>query len=607
MNPTIDRALREARTTLLAGDARAARRSLLELHEKHPGNTAILGALAKVEEKVSGQKARPFGAAHMKRIMALRAQRQLPLAIEEMVSYAFLNLTSPLARNTLGALYMEAGLPEPALPHLAAAVKADPAFRDARMNLAVALLKLDRAPEAAGQLEAVLQKSPDHVPALRMLADAYERTRGTAATADIYRRLAQLLPDSQEIRLALAQATAFSDDNAEAVARMTRHVEEHPQDHRSMVNLGNVLSGQGRMAEAEALFRRAIAVSPRAPTAYFNLGRTITFRPDDPALPGLFALQDDRSLPLNEQVSARFAAAKAHEDLGDADASFANLAEGNRLRRGMVSYSTAGAAAELDDILTRFAPGTPALPAGALSPARRRPIFVLGMMRSGTTLTEQILSSHSQIYGAGEMETMNMLMWEGMQAGPGPFDAARLAHVRQAYLQDLDRLPGDEPFVVDKMPANFRCIGLIAKTLPEAKIIHMRRDPVAVCWSIYKTFFTIQSIGYAWDMTEVAEYYRLYERFMQRIAQDYPGLVLDVDYQELTEDPQSVVRRMLDFVGLPFEEACLAPQLNTRAVRTASSRQVRSGIYKGSSSKWRGFEKHMGPLLEALGEGATSA
>ena len=153
---------------------------------------------------------------------------------------------------------------------------------------------------------------------------------------------------------------------------------------------------------------------------------------------------------------------------------------------------------------------------------------------------------------------------------------------------------------MDKLPANFRFIGLIRKALPEARIVHLRRDPVAVCWSNYKTYFNAQNIGYAWDLQEVAGYYRLYEDFMEKMALEYPWQILTVDYAALTETPEPVIRGILDFCGLPFEEACLRPQENTRAVRTASVRQVRSGIYKGSNSKWRGFETHMGPLLQAL-------
>lgn len=606
MSQTIDRTLRDARQALKAGQARQARRLLLEAHERFPMNSRILSDLRALETKVSGLPATPFGPAHVKRIMALRAAKRMAEAIEEMVSYAFLNLESPLARGVLGGLYLEAGHPEAALPHLKAALRADPSHVEARVQLAVTLTRLNRHPEAMEHLETVLQAMPDHILALKVKVDVCQRTIGPAAAEEPLRRLARLMPDDEQIRIALAGAVAVKQDGGEAEKILQDYLDTNSTDFRAMVNLGNMRLNQGRMSEAEALFRKAVAVEPKAAFGYFNLGRTVTFQPGDPALPGLMALADDRTIPVDEQVAAQFAASKALEDLGDVDASFARLAEGNRLRRSQSSYHIRQDEALLRDIAGRFAAHQPPLDAAGLTVHPRRPVFVVGMMRSGTTLAEQILSSHSQVHGAGELETMNRLMLEEMARQPGPLDQAALKRVREAYLTDIASLPGQQPVVIDKMPANFRAIGLIAKAIPEARFIHMRRDPVAVCWSIYKTLFTLHTIGYAWDLTEVGQYYRLYEGFMQAIEAQYPGMVLHVDYKELTETPEPVIRRMLDYCGLPFEAACLSPEKNDRAVRTASVRQVRSGIYTGSTSKWRGFEKHMGPLLEALKQPATS-
>ena len=316
----------------------------------------------------------------------------------------------------------------------------------------------------------------------------------------------------------------------------------------------------------------------------------------------MLALTDDPVLTVDDQVALHFGLAKAFEDIGDADQSFAHLQRGNDLRATQVSYHIDQDRDLLADLRQRFAVGAgPALvahPGLAL-----RPVFVLGMMRSGTTLMEQILSSHPMVHGAGELEVLPQLAAQEMAGKAGPLDEAALQRIRQGYLQALAEQAGGKAVVVDKLPANFRVIGLIRKALPEARILHMRRDPVAVCWSIYKTYFTNVTIGYAHSLPDTIAYYDLYQSMMDDWRADYPDGFLDVDYEALTRNPEPTIRTVLDYCELPFDAACLSPQDNQRSVRTASVRQVRSGIYQGSSGKWRAFEPHLAQLIDHFRKG----
>lgn len=603
MSSSVDRAIRDARAALRAGNARAGRRILLEALERFATNARLQEALAELESRVSGLPARIFGPPHVKRILQLRASGTMNEAVEEMVALALLNPANPNARNVLGRLYIDAGQPQAALPHLLAATRADPAFREARVNLAAALLDLGRTEEAVGHLDKVLAAHPGFPPALDLRGRALIVLERHAEAADSYRRLLDLRPDDAEVMLSLSTALSAIDAGDEAAELLEKLIARDPRDHRARNNLGNIRLAQGRLDEAEAHFRAAIAVTPRSGNAYYNLSRTVRFREGDPAIAAMQTLAADRTLEGDERVSLLFALSKALEDLGEVDESFAALAEGNRTKRaGLTSYSLDQDRARLDMLARRFGADAPGLDPAGLPAPPVIPIFVVGMMRSGTTLTEQIISAHSQVHGAGELRHLGAAAGAELEGSDGPLDTAALLRIRNRYLTDLATLSRGAPHAVDKMPSNFRYTGLIRKALPEARIIHLRRDPVAVCWSNYKTLFSAQAIGYAWDMHEVAGFYRLYEAFMERMAQEFPGQFLTVDYAALTETPEPVIRGILDFCGLPFEEACLRPEDNTRAVRTASVRQVRNGIYKGSNTRWKGFEKHMGPLLDAFAQ-----
>jgi hypothetical protein len=223
------------------------------------------------------------------------------------------------------------------------------------------------------------------------------------------------------------------------------------------------------------------------------------------------------------------------------------------------------------------------------------------MMRSGTTLMEQILSAHSQVYGAGELGFLGRAVLAEMHKDAGPLDRAAMARIRDNYLTRINDLPGTAPFIIDKMPSNFAMVGVILRALPEARIIHMQRDPIAVCWSIYQKNFSGSRLRFTNDLGDIAAYYDLYTDYMAFAEAQAPGVMLHMPYADLTKTPEPMIRRALEFCGLPFEPACLAPEKNSRVVQTASYKQARSGIYTGSTSKWRGFEPYLKPLTDHFG------
>ena len=596
MTLNIDQAIRNARSEIKAGRPGLARAAMLAALDRFPGNSRLMSLLIEAHEAATGVPARPFGPKQLERFRQIRANMGLLPAVEEAAAWARLNQKSALAQNLFGQGLEEAGYHEPALTYLRLAVQLDPAFPGASVNLSTALMGQGRTTEAGDVLQALLAHVPDYMPALIGLSQIRTAQCHHAETVSILRRMDRIAPNNADYTGQFAAALIANGQMNEAKALLEKAIATWPDDFRFDVNLGNLLLTMGETDKGADHFRRAIEKNPRSGSALFSLSRATDLKIDDPLVTQMLALIDDPDASDKEKEALHFALASAYENSGDIARSFWHLEQGNGIRAKESNYSIAAQADFYLDLRRRFArDALPPLPAA--EHLRRRPIFILGMMRSGTTLTEQILSSHSQVYGAGELEILSALLAAEREQPTKELDTAALQRIRSGYLSRIDALAGDEPVIVDKLPANFRLIGLIRKALPEAKILHMQRDPVAVCWSIYKTHFT-NDFGYADTLEGVAQYHDLYVDMMNFWRQEYPGEFMEVDYEKLTREPEASIRAILEYCELPFEAACLAPQENKRTVRTASMKQVRTGIYTGSSSKWKGFEPYITPLLD---------
>lgn len=446
---------------------------------------------------------------------------------------------------------------------------------------------------------------------LRLARD--ERSAGKLREAEAAcRRALGSAPDDAEAYRLLGTVLRLQGRGPDALEVLRRAVELDPHSAKAFLHLAISLAEDGRLEAAMAADREAIALRPDYPGALAHLARLKRFLPGDPDLAALEAADGDR-LDEVERIIVLFALAKAFEDTGDYDRAFSYMERANALKRRSVEYNSEEQIDELGRIEAVFDRGLLERFAGAGCPSRL-PILITGMPRSGTTLVEQILASHPAVFGAGELPHLQQLstvvpvLHERAQAFPegvANLSADDLGHLGHGYVARLHRLDPAAERVCDKQPLNFRYLGLAQLIVPNATLIHCVRDPMDTCVSCYGLNFG--AVDFSYDLGELGQHYRAYGELMDHWRSVLAaGTVLDVRYESLVADLEGEARRIVEHCRLPWDDACLSFHEAKRQVHTASFAQVRRPIYKDSLARWRRYEKHLGPLADALG-GAEAA
>ena len=310
-------------------------------------------------------------------------------------------------------------------------------------------------------------------------------------------------------------------------------------------------------------------------------------------------LYKDPAISEKSRCHICFALAKASEDLEDISKAFQFYAEGNALRKKQLGYDKAHDKTLFERLKANYQQIRDAV-APEIVDSETTPVFIVGMPRSGTTLVEQIISSHPLVTGAGELTFVHQF-GASLAADQTRVDGETLTTFRQQYLNALKKRSEGNAIVTDKAPLNFRFLGLIARALPEAKIIHVKRDPAAVCWANYTQYFVKDSLGYCYSLDDILHYHELYQDLMEFWHQALPDRIYDLDYEALTENQEEETRKLISQLGLEWDDACLSPQDNRRAVATASNVQVRQKVYQGSSERWKRYEPYLNGALDCLG------
>ena len=380
------------------------------------------------------------------------------------------------------------------------------------------------------------------------------------------------------------------------------------------VLLGHALKARGEIDAAVDAYRSAYRQRPDYGDAYWSLANIKTYRFTDDEFAAIEARAQDAAVDADDRVHLLFAAGKALEDRGDDREAFSRYSEGNALKAARTGYEPARTARAVDRQVEAC---TSALfeRRGGLGCDAPDPIFIVGLPRAGSTLLEQILSSHSQVDGTMELHEILGLAQrlQGRSIDEDPAYPANLADIDEGHFRrfgekfigDTRAYRGAAPYFIDKMPNNFMHVGLIRLILPRARVIDARRHPMACCFSGYKQLFG-EGQDFSYDLDWIGRYYADYVRLMDHWDEVLPGFVLRVDYEDVVADLEAQVRRLLDVCGLPFEDRCLEFHRTRRQVRTPSSEQVRQPIYKSGLEHWRRFDEWLGPLRSALGQDVRS-
>jgi tetratricopeptide (TPR) repeat protein len=538
----------------------------------------------------------------------LRAGRPAD-AIAPLRAAALLQPSNAIIQHDLGLACLEVGRVPDAIAALQRAVASDPSYADAYFRLGIALEKLGNIGGAIAAYDRATKLLPS-------LTEAWFRAGALAYTLGYrekaigcFRRAAATGDRNSFSRLGKVRALLIEDRNQEAEQMLRETLVADPRNAMAYELLGNLLSEFGRFDEARACFERALALAPLLAGSYYDLVRCRPVTSDDDGL--LQVMQAALATPgleAGQGLRLHLAIGKAAEDLGDYGLAMHHFDAADAVRRSSASFDSAAFSTEIDRLIARC---TPELIARApeLGSRDATPVLIIGMPRSGTTLVEQIVSMHPEVGAGGELHFWNQrgAEWHRSVAAGNetPFVATEfLAKAAADYLGVLRAMAPTAARVTDKMPFNFLWAGLIHVAFPRAVIIHCRRAAVDTALSIHQTHFH-PSMAFPTGGPELVAYFRSYQRLIGHWRSVLPAdRFLEVDYENLTRAPEPVIRRIIAASGLAWNDACLRPESNPRAVKTPSKWQTRQPIYRTSVARWRRCEPWLGPLRALVDDGS---
>ena len=511
----------------------------------------------------------------------------------------------PLLFNISGACYSELGQIEFAINSFEKAISLNPKYAEAYYNLGVAFQKTHKTDNAIESYKEAINGKHAYPSAHNNLGLISLGCGNLDSAIKSFEWAIAYNPEYAEAHNNLGAAFQELNKIDEAIKQYKKAVTINPTYAQAFNNLGISCQSVGLKDEALNHYERAITIESDYPEAHFNLSILKKYITGDIQISKMESLQSSSSLDQSGQIFLNFALSKVNDDLGNKDMLFKFLNAGNHLRKEQLNYSINEHQGKHLLIKKMFAHSLPTINKNLLQETKfKYPIFIVGMPRSGTTLVEQIISSHPEVYGAGELSSISaitsLILEDSSSQMKIGMPEESFISMRKQYLDSLSKFNINEDIITDKWPLNFQYIGFILKAFPEAKVIHLERDARAVCWSIYKHYFSGKGNGWAYNFNDLASFYGSYLDLMNFWHELFPDKIYNINYEELTTNQRDETKKLLEYCGLDWNDECLNFHTNTRAVKTASASQVRKKMYQGSSEDWKKYEMHINPLIHGL-------
>jgi tetratricopeptide (TPR) repeat protein len=530
---------------------------------------------------------------------ALKENGQLEEAIEAYNKVLAIKPDYAEAYNNMGNALKENGKLEEAIESYNKALAINPNYAEAYYNLGITLKDQGKLEEAIEAYNKTLAIKPVNAEAYYNMGKALKENGELEEAIKTYNKALAIKPDYAEAYNNMGNALKENGKLEEAIEAYNKALAIKPDYAEAYKNMGVTLQDQSKLEEAIGAYNEALAIKPNYADAHRALSRLAKYTPENPQINIVDDLLKRQKLNDSDRCHLLYTNAKMQEDLGDLSAAFDNYVAGGYLRQKLLAYEFTQDT-HLFSQIKQTAPKFKDVALNAASePVTHTPIFILGMPRSGTTLVEQIVSSHSEVTGAGELPYVSQFGRE-LALGVTAATLGTVSVFREHYLAELAKRADGQAFITDKMPHNFQYIALICAAFPEAKIIHVQRNAEATCWSNFKHHFASKGLGYSYDLGDTVRYYGLYKDLMHFWSQSYSERFYDLDYDQMTENQEPETWRLIEFLELNWQNACLAPQNNKRAVTTASQEQVRQEVYKGSSQAWRKYEPFLDGAFDGL-------
>lgn len=514
--------------------------------------------------------------------------------------------------NNIATVYLKLQKFQQAYTYLNQALKLLPNFADAECNMGLALLGLEKYNDALRHFDKALQLKSQYAEAYYGISKVYLNFQHFIESEQYIRKAITLKPKQAEFYQLLAEIYHEQGKNAQALMYLEHALSIDSTLTNLHISKGKMLMEMGEASKAEIQFANALE-DPNIETRLHALYSLVQLRKTEPQNKHLQALSSIanriQDVSDNKQEYVYFALGKCYDDLGEYEKAFMYFSKGCNLKRKKITYNIAEQAHLTNQIIKHFTKDTLEY-LRTFANQSSLPIFIVGMPRSGTTLVEQIISSHAKVHGAGELKYLVNLIQQTKINYPENIlnlTAANCNVITENYLSYLTFFSNDAAHVVDKMPNNFLVLGIIHALFPQAKIIHVKRNPIDTLLSCYTKLFS-EGQYFSYDLNELGQYYHCYETIMNHWQNILPpDAWLDIQYETLIHDFESEAKRMLFYCGLNWDPACLNFHESKRNVRTASFMQVRQPVYTSSVNRWRRFEKELAPLIKFLNQAGVQS